>query len=205
MAANLVINAEVVDISSDAPRAKDVFFVDTNVWYWLTYTKASQAGARNFQLIPYPAYINKILGVGSDIFYSGLSVAELTHLVEKAEREIYAVANGPVGTKEFRHNYAAERNSIVLEVVTACSQMMSLSKSLDTVINEATCQAALSRFASDKVDGYDLFILESMKNNGINQIVTDDGDFATIKDIRVFTSNRNVLQAAATQGKLIVR
>ena len=39
MAANIVIRADVVDISKDTPRNNENFLVDTNVWYWMTYSK----------------------------------------------------------------------------------------------------------------------------------------------------------------------
>ena len=44
MAVNYNIQANVVDIRKDLPKSNDVFLVDTNVWYWITYTRASQSG-----------------------------------------------------------------------------------------------------------------------------------------------------------------
>jgi hypothetical protein len=44
-----------------------------------------------------------------------------------------------------------------------------------------------------------------MKNNGIVQIITDDGDFATVAGIQVFTANRTILNAARSHGKLQTR
>jgi len=41
MAINYVVQAEIVDIRTDAPLASDSFLVDTNVWGWTTYTRAS--------------------------------------------------------------------------------------------------------------------------------------------------------------------
>lgn len=55
------------------------------------------------------------------------------------------------------------------------------------------------------VDGYDLFILEAMTAKGVIQVITDDGDFASVPGIQVFTSNRNVLNAAKAQNRLIAR
>jgi hypothetical protein len=55
------------------------------------------------------------------------------------------------------------------------------------------------------MDGYDLFILEAMRRHGMVQVSTDDGDFAAIPGIQVFTANCNVIQAARTQGRLIPR
>ena len=83
--------------------------------------------------------------------------------------------------------------------------MKSLSSPLDLTVDEKATDAALDRFRTEKLDGYDLFILQTMKNHGMAQIITDDGDFATVAGIRVFTANRNVLLAARTQGKLLPR
>ncbi|MFV9689915.1 MAG: hypothetical protein ACNY01_02980 [Desulfobacteria bacterium] len=68
-----------------------------------------------------------------------------------------------------------------------------------------TATAALNRLQTEKLDGYDLFILESMKNHGVVQVITDDGDFATVSGIQVFTANRNVIAAAKNQAKLKIR
>jgi hypothetical protein len=48
-------------------------------------------------------------------------------------------------------------------------------------------------------------MMENFSKAGVSQIITDDGDFATIAGIRVFTANWNVIQPAKDQGKLIVR
>jgi hypothetical protein len=37
------IQANVIDITTDVPKASDKFLVDTNVWYWLTYPAASSS------------------------------------------------------------------------------------------------------------------------------------------------------------------
>ncbi|MEA5577670.1 hypothetical protein [Anabaena sp. UHCC 0451] len=55
------------------------------------------------------------------------------------------------------------------------------------------------------LDGYDLFILESMGQESIDKIITDDGDFVTVPGIQVFTANPRAIAAANNQGKLIRR
>jgi hypothetical protein len=42
-------------------------------------------------------------------------------------------------------------------------------------------------------------------DHGVLQLITDDGDFATVPGIQVFTANRNVINAARSQGKLQTR
>ncbi len=207
MAVNYIIQAEVVDITSDRPRADDAFLVDTNVWYWMTYTRASQSARppAQYQTTNYPAYTNAALAAGARIYQSGLSLAELTHLIEKAEREIYERTDGQIGTKEYRHNLPGERIQVIAEIQSAWSQVISLADPLVSTIDNQTANAALARFQTEKVDGYDLFILESMKNHGVVQVITDDGGFATVPDIQVFTANRNVITAARNQRKLKAR
>jgi hypothetical protein len=112
MAINYSIRAQVVNITIDIPKPEDKFFVDTNVWYWMTYTRASQRvrPPAQYQSTSYPAYTNTALNVGARIFQSGLMLAELTHLIEKAEFEIFAQANPTIFRdpkrfdKDFRHH-----------------------------------------------------------------------------------------------------
>lgn len=207
MPINYTVQAKVVDITDDTPKPEDVFLVDTNVWYWLTYTRASQSAQppAQYQTSNYPSYANAALGTGARIFQCGLSLAELTHLIEKAEREIYEAANSQIGTKAYRHNLPNERAQVCAEIRAACGLVTSLAEPLAITIDYPTFNAALNRLHTEKVDGYDLFILECMKNNGVVQLITDDGDFVTVPGIQVFTANRNAIQAARVQGKLLKR
>lgn len=206
MAINYIIQAEVIDIDLDSPRAEDVFLVDTNIWYWMTYPRATSH-------IPslsdkYQNYVSNALDVDSNIYYSGLTQAELSHIIEKTEREIYERSLSPPRTikaKEFRHNYPDQHRNVVSEIQAAWAQVSSLACLLDITINNDVCTETLKRLHTESVDGYDLFILESMKENDITQIITDDGDFCTVPGIRVFTKNRNVIDTARAQGKLLTR
>jgi len=203
---NYSIQANIVDITSDRPQAEDVFLIDSNVWYWMTYTRASEAPNPPcpYQITLYPNYLKMALDTGSALYLSNLSLAELSHLIEKTQREIYSrVHNIRINPKTYRHNFPQERSIVVSEVEAAWSQVTSLAKALVENIDEATTKQGLLHFQQEKVDGYDLFILESMKKNGISQIITDDGDFSSVPGITVFTANQGVLAAAKEQNKII--
>lgn len=210
MAINYIIEADIIDIQVDTPKKDDYFLIDTNVWYWTTYTKAAQS-ARPYQITAYPNYTNLALANNSKIFHSGLSLSELSHLIERAEYGIFANSNP--GTfpdpakfdKNFRYNHLQERAQAILEIQASWSQVESLAESLPLSIDSISTSAALSNLNLCKVDGYDLFILEAMKCNRIYQIITDDGDFASVHGIKVFTANKNVINAAKAQKKLISR
>ncbi|WP_354635934.1 hypothetical protein [Planktothricoides raciborskii] len=201
MAVNYTVQAEVVDIRSDTPKEDDIFLVDTNVWYWLTYTQASRS-ALPYQITDYPNYISKALSRKSLLLYCGLSLSELAHNIEQTEREIF---NSNLRPKEYRHNYPTERANVVAEIQASWSQVTSIAVSTDITINEATTKTALTRFSTQPLDGYDLLILEAMEKAGIIQVITDDGDYITVPGIRVFTANQNAIAAASNQNKLLIR
>ncbi|MDF0551565.1 hypothetical protein [Kamptonema sp. UHCC 0994] len=201
MAVQYAVKAEVVNIQFDTPQKDDIFLVDTNVWYWLSYTKASTS-ALPYQINDYPAYLRKVISAQGLLLYCGLSLAELAHNIEQVERKIFSTT---LNTKEYRHNYSTERANVVAEVVAAWSQVTSIAVSTDVTVDETTTNASLTRFQTQLLDGYDLLILEAMDKAGIVQVITDDGDYVTVPGIKVFTANRNVITTARNQGKLITR
>ena len=210
MAINYDVQADVFDIQQDQPISTDTFLVDSNVWYWTSYSRWNQSTSspRPYQVNDYPAYVNTALGANARLLRCGLSLAELSHLIEKTEREIFSQDGGgirPNETKVFRHNYQTERGSVVGEVEAAWASVKSLTEPMTSTIDDPTIDAALTRLKTQPVDGYDLFILEAMQANGVVQVITDDGDFATVPGIKVFTSNRNVIKAAKSQHKLLTR
>ncbi|MEH1907682.1 hypothetical protein [Nostoc sp.] len=201
MPVNYTVQAEVVDIRSDAPKNDDIFLVDTNAWYWYTYTNAS-ISSRYYQITEYPSYIAKAISANSWLSYCGLSLAELAHNIEQTEREIFS---STLKSKEYRHNFPTERAKVVAEVQAAWSQVISSAVCTDVLVSEETSNAALTRFQTQLLDGYDLLILEAMDKAGVTQIITDDGDYVTVPGIKVFTANNSAIAAAKTQGKLLVR
>ena len=209
MAIKYRIQADIVDIQQDTPKPDDVFLVDTNVWYWLSYTRASQGDQppKSYKVNDYTSYISKALSAKSQLHRCGLSLAELAHLIEKTELEIFSKASGfdKNKKKEFRHNHPTERTHVVTEIQAAWGLVENMSQTVDIQINKHTTDTALSRLSTQILDGYDLFILESIMKAGIVKVITDDGDFATVPDILVFTSNPSVIQAARAQGKLVKR
>ncbi len=208
MAINYDIQAQIVDIKVDSPCAEDVFLVDTNVWYWHTYTNAD-VSASPYQIDNYPEYLFKAISANSILTYTGLSLSELSHLIEQTERNLFIESRSLdpkiFKPKEYRHNYPIEREKVIQEIETAWSQVTSIAAPLDVIIDEKVSNAALSRLKSQALDGYDLFMLEAMKKEDITQVITDDGDFITVPGIMVFTANNNVIRMAKAQGKLVRR
>lgn len=208
MAIDYTIQAQIVDIRVDSPCPDDMFLVDTNVWYWHTYTNAN-ANASPYQIDSYPEYLSQAISANSVLSYTGLTLSELSHLIEQTERNLFIKSRNldrlTFKLKEYRHHYPDERKKVIQEIVTAWSQVKSIAAILDFTVNETVTDSALLRLQSQALDGYDLFMLEAMKKEGITQIITDDGDFSTIAGISVFTANSNIIRAAKAQNKLMTR
>jgi len=203
MSINYTVSAGVIDLRNDSPTSGDIFLVDTNVWYWITYPPAS-ASAQPYQITHYPAYIASAVSNNSKLHYCGLTLAELASLIERSEQRLSVYH--ALKPKEYRHNDATERRKVVREVETAWNQVTTdYAGQLDLVIDASTSSAALHRFQTQLLDGYDLFLLETMQQQAVTQIITDDGDYVTVPGIQVFTANQNVIIAARNQGKLITR
>lgn len=208
MGINLTIQADVVDIRNDSPRQEDIFLVDTNVWIWQTYTNAI-ASSRNdpTKIRVYTAYLSHARRTGAALAYSGLILAELAHVIERTEYEIYKrrINSRSLSIKEYRHNCSVERANVIAEVESAWKQVKGLAVTVDLTVNEDVTNAALARFKAQALDGYDLLILEAISRAGAGQIkvITDDMDYAAVPGIQLFTCNRLVLQCATAQGKLL--
>jgi hypothetical protein len=208
MAPNLTVLSEVVDIRRDTPRAGDSFLIDTNVWLWMTYSKASLGPSppRHYQASAYPTFCQAALRSGAHLLHCGLAIAELGHQIEKIEKHLYERSSGTVvSLKEFRHNCPTERAVVAAELQAAWSSVESMSSSLEIDVNAHNTAMAKNMFGVEKLDGYDLFMVLALQISGMNQVVTDDGDFSTVAGLRVFTANTNVLTAARNQSKLIMR
>ena len=79
------IVAEIFDISRTAPSNTDGFLVDSNVWLWMTYSNVGlSVPAWRGQIIQqYASFVGDASTVNAKLFWNGLSLAELAHLIEK--------------------------------------------------------------------------------------------------------------------------
>jgi hypothetical protein len=210
MPVQYVVQAQVVDLQADAPRAGESFFVDTNAWLWTCYAKATMGmdHRRRRNATDTARYLNQCLRAGAALHWCGLGLSELAHNIERTEHEIWKGAGHDYATaKEFRHNYPAERLRVVQEIENAWQAVEALGTILPTplVVDHAATTSALAEYKTLAVDGYDLFFLQAARASGVTQIISDDGDFCGVPGITLFTSNRSVLTAAQAQGKLLVR
>ncbi len=150
--------------------------------------------------------LKKAIGANAALHCYALTFAELAHTIEKAEREIYAdQANRTIHTKEFRHDYPNQHGKVVSLIAGTWADVSRVSKLVDMALDAPFMQSALSRFSVVALDGYDLFMAEAALQSGLTQIITDDGDYATVRGLTVFTANERVLDDARAAGRLATR
>ncbi len=201
------VRAKVVDIRRLMPNTSGSFLVDTNVWYWITYPRASEGDKPPHpnQTRYYPNFIKKILDSKGKLYRSDLSLSELTSLIERTELDIYNNETGlDFELKQFRHEHPKERLEVVDQTLISWYQILSMSESIPFLLDSTFTEAALKRLETQPLDGYDLFIIESLIRSGqpLN-IITDDGDYCTIEEITLYTANKSVIECAKEQEKLI--
>ena len=167
----------------------------------IAYTKATRS--RSAASIAYSSFFHRAFSSQTKLYRSEFSFPELAHQIEKTEHRLHGGATHT--TKELRHDFPTERSVVVAEIEAAWVQVEALSSSAPLKLDPAVTHRALDSLSSLPLDGYDLFHLETLSQNGLTTVLTDDSDFATVPGITVWTANRAVLQAANSAGKLIRR
>lgn len=207
MAVNYAVRAEVIDIRGDKPKDTDVLLVDTNVWLWMCYGRASLSLNLDLrQLTTYPSYLKRALTAKARLHRFNLSFAELSHQIEKVEHEYFVRTNSRnLSLKEFRHNELTNRAKVVAEIGSAWQQVKTLAPAAELTLNDSTTDKALARLSDQLIDGHDTFFLESLSSANCVKVVSDDGDFCTVPGITLFTANPSAIAAAKAQGKLLFR
>jgi predicted nucleic acid-binding protein len=199
------VNAEVVDLRLYKPTPEDVFLVDTNVWAWLSYTKASMSPTPKAEARHYPSFLERARRNKSKLLRCGLSLSELANLIEREEFNVYAAAkairNGNAERKAFRRD-SSERARVVAEISAAWAQVSALSDVAVLTVDHDVTEACLKRLSTSTTDAYDAFLVEAAFSSKTVCIVTHDTDMASVGGLRVFTCHSGVIYEAGKAGKL---
>jgi predicted nucleic acid-binding protein len=181
------------DIKNHQPTKDEKYFVDTNVWYWMTYVSSKEMKLpnepREYQKECYPQFIQNLLDSEAELYFSPLILAELASVIEQSEFEIYKMFNPEerVNKKQFRKK-PLERKNVIKEVKTAWSQITSMSKCIDTNVNKDFSERCLKLLEETQLDGYDSFYIDTALKFGIINIITDDKDFRTSPELAVYST-----------------
>ncbi len=206
------VRATVIDITSDQSREGDRFLVDTQVWYWLTYSRSQNTTQppQNYQVEQYPTYIRQSIAAKSNLLWSGLAITELITLIEKSEYDIFCqeqkLAKKTFSMKNYRHSEPEARSEQVIPEINAAWEIIQgIGNCLEAHVTQKFIIQSIANLNIQATDGYDTLMISSAKAIGVTQIITDDIDFITVPRIQVFTANPKALATAKNQNKLISR
>jgi predicted nucleic acid-binding protein len=191
--------AKILDINTVVPQQGESYFVDTNVWYWMTYASSKHMSADNapkeYQVADYPNFIQKALDNGVKLYHCGFTLSELSNIIENAEWRSFICFN-PDQQKISKKNYrrkTQERRMVVKEVKAAWDSINAMSNCIDVDLNTVFLESAHQIYSDSLLDSYDSFITEVMNQYNIDNVITDDGDFSSLTNKNVFTSNPRML------------
>ncbi|MBB1342389.1 MAG: hypothetical protein ACTH4U_03590 [Pseudoalteromonas prydzensis] len=182
----------VIKTSSMVPEGIEIL-LDTNVIYWITYANSrvmpQALKPRAYQLDEYSSLLESFLGVNT-LRYSRFSIPELFHIVANTEAKLDSVTN----TRDHKKWMRDKGRDIVL------NEMKVVLEALDNLAiilepNENVLLAPedyLAIYGEVYLDGYDIFLKNEMDMNQIDYILSDDADYATIKDLNLITANKSI-------------
>ncbi|WP_419961792.1 hypothetical protein [Psychrobacillus sp. BM2] len=186
----------------------DCYLIDTNFFLWLAYSRLSllEEKYQQYQIDEYPIYLENAINNGSKLKYSRLSFGEISQFIEKCEHEIYCLNNNSnVYFKSFRRNFPRERPNVVTEIKNSFSIIKGVSEGLIEELDDLILSLLENDLENNYLDGADSFIASFAKRNGIDKIIFDDADFASIEEVYLFTANERIIRESRRQGKLLNR
>lgn len=191
--------AQVLDLSSNAAIRNEQYFVDTNVWYWMTYAASKDMDLLNkpteIQARCYPQYIERAISDGAILCHCPLTFSELANIIENAELQIYRemTGNQHFEKKQFRR-IDAEREKVLNEIQIAWVSVNSMSTCLGINLNSNFVENAEALMCDHLLDPFDAYYVQLMRDNQIDYMVTDDHDFCTVNNQIIVTSNPKALK-----------
>lgn len=178
------------------------YYLDTNIWYWLTYPRVTFRNAIQLQkATDYTSFISNLQMKNVELCSTIFTYSELINIVERNEFDL--VKTQYQNKKHFRKDSDKRRDTVeiianVLEQVDEFSTPDKVVQILDYIKAETLIQGLNSTL----LDGNDLIVGMLTKENEIVNIISDDSDFGTLDGINLFTLNEEVIESAKEQGKL---
>lgn len=189
---------QVIDLNNSKPMKGEKYFIDSNVWFWTTYVASKDMQLPNhpqdYQINSYPRFLEDALNSGCTLCHSPLTFTEISNIIEKTELDIHTAKSGNeyCTRKEFRKDKAL-RDNMLKEIDTAWETISSMSECITTSIDNEFINQVKLIIESSKLDPFDAFFVQIMKDENIDCIVSDDHDFCTYNKNIVVTANRKAL------------
>ncbi|CUW12134.1 MULTISPECIES: PIN domain-containing protein [Leuconostoc] len=186
-------NFNVTDICTDT-----VFYVDTNIWYWLTYADAEMQKYQG-------GYANKMHDIFSSekttLASSKLTYTEIAKLVEKQHMNENNINYHQ--KKNFRKDGVA-RNSVVDDIELSINQIEMMTSKSEFIenLNSVPAIKYVDILRKTVLDPTDALMSAFIANNAVVHIITDDIDFYSVSDLKIYTYNSKMIRQAMNEGNI---
>lgn len=203
----MTVRASVVDIATDQPKNTDRVWVDSNVWFALTYSGVSPQEAKRYAA--YSNYIGKLHKAGGDVLVSPVTFAEVARTIEHSEfTKHQARNNGPLDPKLKKATRLdpAYWATVVAEIETSWKQIGKIGR-LGAQPMSAGCatSAVAGMKGGNLLDGGDAVMVADALREGVDLFLTNDGDLASVSGITVITALPRTLNLARTARMFVTR
>lgn len=194
-------NSTVYDLSNfdiTNIREKTVFYVDTNIWYWLTYADAEMAQYQgNYATKIYDIYSSEqTMLAGSKLTYT-----EVANLVERQHMQNNHISSRD--KKTFRQNEIA-RDLVVNDIEISINQIENMTSKSTFIedLNSVPAQGYVDILRKTVLDPTDALMSAFITNNEIIHIITDDIDFYSVSGLKIYTYNSKMIAKAEAESNL---
>ena len=179
-----------------------VIALDTNVLYWMHYTRCSMGKQIPHQTAIYPNIIEELLENDIKLVTTIYNITELLYIIERHEWEIYKINNNNIGIKDFRE-LANERINLKNELITVTEQIKLAYEVIEYPIQILGLDEFVNNLETHGCDNFDYLILKYLKESNITKVLADDRDYITIDGITLYTANKKSVNKARDENKLI--
>ncbi|WP_267666924.1 PIN domain-containing protein [Levilactobacillus brevis] len=195
--------ASIPDSKPDIGKPSEGFYVDTNIWYDITYEANPDSDS------DYPLFISKLKrNLGAKLLRSKLSFSELANIIDRNMCENYNDNHlGVLSRKQFR-KIIRQREQVIQEIDNSLKQVESLtddveSEKFEEVLNYISETQFIDTLGNTFLDPTDVLMVNIVKANGVQNIITKDRDYLSVPDIFVITLDERAIEEAKDENKFL--
>lgn len=191
---------ELMQLAGNKWQFNQGFYVDTNIWYKIAY----EADPRVANL--YPQVLSHLFNdVRTKLMRSKLSFSELANLIDRDSWKAYQHDHGRLSRKAYR-KISDERQLVIAAIDNCLKQVETYTHDIEAnrfeeILNDITEANFVETLAESYLDPTDAMMINIIRENGVKNVITDDGDYLSVRDIYLFTLNRKALGYAQQENK----
>lgn len=204
---NAYLRAEVKNIKLPQCPVETRILVDANVLYFCYYDRCGQLdyigkSPEEYQMIEYQLFLKKLLESKSNLFIDKIGLLEFLKSVEHVELKLLYLKKNKVSEigkdfklKAMRNNYPEEYRAIKGRIATYLNSIRKNFRLLNSDISLGKLmEDTLIEWQDSFTDPGDAMMVKEAKRHGVTSVLSDDADFATFSDIKLYTANYKAIR-----------